>query len=602
MKFKAKSLGTAARIPKYCRSDDIESPADKYSLKYLIPDYMSNLRFGKKLNEDEYEDEDEETDVEENVNESEEPLRSANGQLDKWDKGARSWLSAGTLFLLIILFHVIQMRSDLRRFTSAANTQIAEACGILDDKTESLQTALSLAAKDVGPVTLKFVRDLKTKLRSAFHFAGQVFGGRIRTFLVNLLGYKYCILVGIVVVLKSLIESVIQLILSMFPDGANNFINSVLEGISSILKQITEFMTQPGELFAELLKDLMERVVDPDLIFIIIPDISIVSLTVCSKLKRLKFDEIEQLLHSYVNKLIIALAVMLVLFNTFQFVRTVEVEYSNDELEDEKEEGEEDDEIEKDDDIEEDYDDEPPSTINNVSNWVFNFLSYEPFWIFLTMGIFGVLHSFFSKALHEKAQEIKKTIIDPQIEVISNEFVKEVSTFLQRLEKSWGDAFKEVVRPITNFVEYLSGRFEPILSKIEEYGKHILDTVKAIFDYLKVLSALKDGLKAVLDCLILGKISFFVRIGTMIITKLVGDHWSKYDGGVLHLLQNSIQSIFQKLKVTKYLKKMISVSFLIFLRLVAKRSIFLYVYLIVCAILISQGVIMIVIKFLLEEF
>ena len=581
------------KIPRYCRTDDIENVPYESSLKFIpIPIHI-------RIDPEQDEEEDEETDEESTVNSA--------AQLDKWDKGARSWLSAGTMFLLIILFHVIQVRSDLRRFTAAANIQIDEVCGVLEDKTESLQSALSLAAIDIGPITLKFVRDLKTKLRSAIHFAGQIFGGRVRAFLMSLLSYRYCILVGIVVILKSLADKIAPLFFQPESDSNNNnnpsagtsFIESVLGAVRSLADSITEFLTNPEALFSELLNGLLDVVFDPDLLVIGIPEIVYdSSQSICSKLKRLDFEDINLLVQSYITKLIIVLAIVLVLYNAFQFVTIVESE-PEEHVSRVKDRTDKSDEYSSDSDEENEEDEAQPSSVSNASTWLYNFLSYEPFWIFLTMGIFGLLHAYFSRSLYRKAQIIKKSVIDPQIDSISDEFTKEITTFLVKLEESWRNAFKDIIRPITIFIEALLGKFEPAINAIGEYGGKIVNLINHVLEYLNRITPIKNGIKAALDCLFLNKLNSFLNIADLLRRKLFANDWTNFNGGIVHLLKNSIKAIFKKIKMTKILKKMISVSFLLFLRLVAKRSIFLYVYLIVCLILISQGFIMIIIKLIL---
>lgn len=583
-------LRTLPKIPRYCRTDDIESIPDKSSLKFIpIPIHI-------RIDPEEDEEEEEETDEESTV-------KSA-AQLDKWDKGARSWLSAGTMFLLIILFHVIQVRSDLRRFTAAANIQIDEVCGVLEDKTESLQSALSLAAKDIGPITLKFVRDLKTKLRSAIHFAGQIFGGRVRAFLMSLLSYRYCILVGIVVILKSLADKIAPLFFQSESDNNNpsagtSFIESVLSAIRSLADSITEFLTNPETLFSNLLNSLLDVVFDPDLLVIGIPEIvNDSSQSICSKLKRLDFEDINLLVQSYITKLIIVLAIVLVLYNAFQFVTIVESGPEEHAIR-VKDETEKFDDFSSDSDEENEEEEARPSTVSNASTWLYNFLAYEPFWIFLTMGIFGLLHAYFSRSLYRKAQIIKKSVIDPQIDSISDEFTKEITSFLVKLEESWRNAFKDIIRPITIFIEALLEKFKPAIDAIGEYGEMIVNFINHVLGYLNRITPIKNGIKAALDCLFLNKLNSFLNIADLLRRKLFANDWTNFNGGIVHLLKNSIKAIFKKIKMTKMLKKMISVSFLLFLRLVAKRSIFLYVYLVVCLILISQGLIMIIIKLIL---
>lgn len=576
------------RIPRYCREDDIES--NYYNFNPRLNNIINNV-------------EEEEEDSDEEVME----VRSGSNELDKWDKGARSWLSGGTMFLLIVLFHVIQVRSDLRRFTTAANVQIEEACGVLEDKTVSLQTALGLAVKDIGPITLKFVRDLKSKVRAAFYFAAQIFGGRIRSYYMSLMSYRYCLLVGMTTVINSLMNSSLNFLKFYCSDS---FFTNLINILQSATNLISDIVTNPEKVINAVIQKLLDFIFDIDLLSIEVPEIIVGnSSEICSRLKKLNFEEINLLLQSYIKKIIVLLTVMLVLFNTFQFISVVDSESSKKEKEENKSQQEEEEDEETlsifsddSDEILNNKEGNNSSCAKNATVWFFRFLSFDSFWIFLTMGVFGLLHVHFSHSLVLKAKEIKKTVIDPQIDIISSEFMKEVTDFLVSIEESWKSLFRSVFSPITNFIESLSNILGPILSEIKEAFSPVIDQIDNFINYFNLISCVESSIKAMIDCFFLSKMKMFLNIAKFIKDKLTKSNWNKFDGGIVHLLKNSIVSIFRKLKLTKYLKKLLSVSFLMFLRLVTKRSVFLYVYLIVCAILISQGILLMIIKLILGYF
>lgn len=538
----------------------------------------------------------------------EEDKNSTSSKLDKWDKGARGWLSSGTMFLLIVLFHVIQVRSDLRRFTSAANIQLHEACSVLEDKTMTLQTALSLAAQDVGPISFKFVRDLKTKIRGAFHFAGQIFGGRVREALVSLFKKYYCLLVGALVAFKSFSTAVTELLLNI---AQADFVTSILEAIQKTIDKITEFVTEPDKAFADLFTAIMDEIFDATLTHIILPNLGCESMAdVCSAVKTLDFSEIDRLLKGYMAKIIALIAILLVLYNTFKFALVLVINEPK-EPDDEREYSDSDndnsdsDNGNSDSENSENDDDTESGRLMNAFKWLCNFFSYQPFWIFLSMGVFGVLHLHFSRSLELKAQQMKANIIDPAIDQLKDDFTRGLQGYLVRMEEGWSQAFRDLIRPITDFVAKLAELFKPILTVIVDLGKEILKFIEGVLawiDSVTIEDSISKTVAAILDCFMLKNFRCWLAIATIINDKLFGGNWNTFQGGILGLLQKSIQSVFEKLQVTKYLKKLLSVHFMMFLKLMTKRSVFLYVYLIVCAILIGQGLLMLLIKFLLGYF
>ena len=525
------------------------------------------------------------------------------GKLDKWDKGARSWLSGGTMFFLIILFHILQVRSDLRKFTIAANTQLHEACSVLEDKTLSLQTALGLAAQDIGPVTFKFVRDLKTKIRSAFLFAGQIFGGKVRAALSTIFQQYYCLLVGVLVTFISLKDTILSIIQVFITDS---FISDLCTTITNVVQKIMEYIVEPEKFFNEMIALLLDIIFDT-VMGIEIPFVDNEKIArLCSQTGTFNFEEMHGLLRNYLTKLIATVSIILIIYNTFVFMRTIhlhetELKESKNELkvnldlqsESESESGSDEEEIESD------------SCFSNAFRWIINFLYYEPFWMFICMGAFGLCHAYFSKYLLQQAEHIKLNIIDKEIDNLKDLFTAMLSDYVTELEISWCGAFTKLLEPMSNFIKSLTLSFKPIIDQVITIGKTILDFVDFVINWLKGIvlgEAITHVVTSILDCMFLRNFRHWVKIADMISEHLFGNKWQFMNGGIINLLKNSIASIFQKLQLTKYLKKLFSASFFMFMRLVAKRSMFLYVYLIVCIILISQGLLMIIIKFLLGYF
>ena len=597
---------------------DEDLDVEKYS-RYCPPIQRNfNFKYKKHQKELEFNDEDEEDDDEEKKV-IEEPVRfipipilfendddehrdddddddnvnNASGKLDKWDISARCWLSSGTMFLLVILFHVIQVRSDLRRFTSAANIQLHEACAVLEDKTTSLQTALSLAAQDVGPISFKFVRDLKTKIRGAFHFAGQIFGGRVREALIGVMKHYYCLFVGAVVAFKSLSDAILNLLLPLV--SGDTFITDIINAIQNVLDRVVQFVTEPDKAFGNLFADLLGMVLESVVAEIKIPEVVTDTANhVCSNVRRLDFEEIHLLLRRYIAMIVAAITIILVFYNALQFL--IVFDSSEIKVEPEAEEKKSKTFINL----------IPTKTLRNAVRWMYNFLSYQPFWIFLSMGVFGVLHLHFSRSLHTKAQELKRTIIDPAIDSLREQFTTGLTGFLKTLELSWTREFGKLVAPLVDFVKRLTDLFEPILEMIANLGKNILGTIDDVINAIESISqstGISNIIRSVLDCLILRNFKVWIKIAESIRLRLFGgDKLKNFRGGIVGLLKKSIAAIFKKLQMTKFLKKLFSVSFLIFLKLVVKRSIFLYVYLIVCFILLFQGFLMLIIKFVLGYF
>lgn len=531
--------------------------------------------------------------------------KNTKGNLDKWDKGARVWLSSGTMFFLIILFHLIQVRNDLRNFTTTANNQLESACSVLEDKTGGFQKALDMAAQDVGPISFKFVRDLKTKVKSAFHFAGQIFGGKVREVFITIFQEYYCLLVGALVAYQSLTEQV-SIILNEIFDG-NNFVEKLTELISGILDHIVKIVSKPEEYFSNLFGYLLDYIFDKTMVSVVIPSLTGKDITeICDTVQSIDFSEIDRLIKGYMAKIIAVIAIILVLYNYFNFIVTLETVKDDDE----------EDEVENED---EDYEDKvkkikiksdnatsiPLSSLWNCLRWLKNFLKYPPFWIFLCMGTFGVLHIKFSGSLRIKAEETIKNYVEPTIEEMRTDFVTMLKNYVVELEMIWKAAFLKLTEPFANFIKGLSQAFSSAFNFVVEQGKAVLELIDHFLSMIDTVTIEKSVVKAVgaiLDCFILRNIRKWVQIVEIIYTRLFGGKWHDLNGGIVDILQKSISAIFSKLQLASHLKGFFSMHFAMFLNLVAKRSIFLYVYLIVCAILFFQGVLMMLIKFFLGYF
>lgn len=567
------------------------------------------------------------------------------GNLDKWDKAARSWLSSGTIFFLMVLFHILQVRSDLRKFTTAANNQLQQACTVLEDKSISLQTALGLAASDVGPITIKFVRDLKSKVRGAFLIAAQIFGSKVRAVLISIGKQYYCYLVAILVAIVSFKHLILDLIAKFFDKGT--FIEKLCTTLVFVVEKIIQFVTQPEAFFNDMISSILDEIFE-GLMAVDIPIVNCEKMKhLCGKKSSFNFEGIHNLLRSYLTKMVALTAVLLIIFNAVTFIRTIRLhEY---ELKKSKKDQESDELL-----LESDESDtetiginmstvitrSPSSTSSfstrtdstsssnnsssscssydlydekvesdgcfiNAARWIFNFFSYEPFLLFICMGIFGICHAYFSNYLREQAREIKRTIIDPEIDNMKDLFTEVMQDYVKDLEFAWRNTFSTLLKPLDKFIANLVDNFGDIMDIAIGIGKTILRLIDDVMDQIKKIvlgEAIANGIVALMDCMFLKSFKFWLKIADMIRTHLFSNKWKELSGGIAVLLKSSITAIFEKLQITKVLKKMFSISFAMFMRMVAKRSIFLYVYLIVCALLISQGIFMITVKFVLGYF
>ena len=550
--------------------------------------------------EDEEDDEDDDDPYNPNSNRGDRVKEGLNGKLNKFDKGSRSWLSSGTMFLLIIIFHIIQIRSDIRKFVEATDIQLKEACSIMEDKTSSLQTALGLAAQDIGPISFKFIRDLKTKIRSAFLFAGQILGGRVREAMASLMKQYYCLFIGIVVTFKSLIDNVIQVVTESF--SKDSFAKDILVFIQKIIDDISHFLTEPEKAFSDLFGVLFDAISEAVLKEIKIPEIlSENSSEACSNLREFDFEKLHNLVRKYIAALISAMAVLLVIYNAIQFISALErhesesaklVKLKRTTLEQSN--------------LKKEISHEKSGSIVNAFKWMFNFLSFQPFWVFLSMGIFGLLHVRFSYALEKCANDIKTQNVEPAIEFLKDKFTLNVKNYIVTVETGWANKFQLLLAPVTLLIESLANKFKPVLEVIVNVGTKILKTIDNVIDWFdanSVLTVIGKTLHVILDCLILRNFQIWIVTSGIIQNRLFNkDKLMSFKGGIVGMLRKSIESIFRKLEMTKYLQKMFTSNFLSFLHMMAKRSVFLYVYLFVCLIFLFQGIFILLIKLILGHF
>lgn len=586
-----KFLQEKDKVPVFVANESKTDEENVSNVKYVpIPVPIKRVnRFKDQEAEDTSDDSDDEVDT-----------RVIGGNLDKWDKGSRVWLSSGTMFFLIILFHLIQVRNDLRNFTTTANNQLESACSVLEDRTAGFQKALNMAAQDVGPISFKFVRDLKTKIKSAFHFAGQIFGGKVREVFILIFNEYYCLLVGAVVVYQSFTEQV-SIILNQIFDG-NLFVKELTKLIDEIIDNIVRFIRNPEEYFSNLFGLILDFVFDQSMVSVVIPSLMGKDLNeICDTVQSIDFSEIDRLIKGYMAKIIAAIAIILVLYNYFNFVFTLET--VKDDLDPEDE-----DKDEKEEKVKRSKSSKskiPLSSLWNCLNWLKNFLKYPPFWIFLCMGTFGVLHIKFSGSLRTKAEELITNYVEPTIEEMKNDFVTTMKHYVVELETMWRAAFLKLLEPFTSFIKGLTDSFGSTFTYVVSLGKDILEIIGIVITRLYKLAVenrVIDAIFAMLDCLALRNIKKWVQIIAIIYDRLFGGKWNDLNGGIVDILQKSISTIFGKLQMSSHLKGFFSMHFAMFVNLVAKRSIFLYVYLILCAILLCQGVLMMLIKFLLGYF
>jgi hypothetical protein len=624
----------------------------------FVPIPIPLLDTDSELSSDEFDDdEDEDEEEEDNV--------VMKGKLDEWDRGARSWLSSGTVFFLLILFHLLQVRSDIRKFTSAANNQLHQACNVLEHKTVSLSSALNLATQDVGPISFKFVRDLKGMIRKAFHFAGQIFGGRIREAMIGLIKKYYCLFVGAVVVFRSLSSLLVESVqvfskinrsredlsieearrqineeriqrqqqqqkqqqqtetetetaeegenyssqVNVSEEETNQFIQDILHQIQNVIDQIAKFLVQPEQFFAQLFVSIFESNVEGLAAAVSIPNVAVTQFaTICGNVRAVDFDEIEGILKRYMVVLVAVVAVLLILFNAIQFLITFDSATRNKQNQNKTNtQNQNNSEL------------EPPSEpvafqfikilpfkcARNASRWLLHFFSYRPFWVFLGMGIFGFLHLQFSNSLHDKASDIMNHVIFPAITALKDKFTVGLANYLELVEQEWSIQFKTFIEPITSLITQLSKIFSGAIGMIVKVSNAILKVVDKAVEIIKWFGSevLTEVIVTILDCLLLKNFRIWKRIVDLVQNKLIKNNsLTNFNGGVLGLLRKSIDSIFAHLNVTKYLKELFSFQFLAFLNLICKRSIFLYIYLILAFILICQGLLMVSIKFLLGYF
>lgn len=543
--------------------------------------------------------------------------------LSKWDRASRVWLSSGTFLLLVILFHALQVRNDLRRFIYTANDQLNSACYVFDNKVTALQSSLDSAALDVGPITLKFLRDFKGKMRSAFQFGAQIFGGRLREMIIGSYKHVYCAVIGILVVLSSLmqelrisgaVEIARYLLFQALPD---NVFTSAYESAQYILERIIAFVKQPEKFLASLIFELVDQFTPEFEDFVELPQVRTMAIGVCEQMGKLDFDSIQLLLRRYLIAIILVLAMVLVLYNSIQFIKEVDIEDEKEAIARKLAEKEHEIRVEM---TRLEAANKNPKPIikkhqlyflfimmpsrrfRKIGNWFLYFLSYQPLWIFFTMGILGVLHIHFTEDLIKAAKAIKTTQIDPEIDRLTDQFVVYLHTFVAELNEQWGVVLKSLFSPITDMIRKIINAFSPFLEVIQVLGGLLDGPLHNLFYGSGLfIRPLMKGAFAFLECLLFGELRKWSKIGSMLMERYESSSLSLgMDGSVVSLLKRAISAIIKHLRLTKALKKMFTASFLVFLRMFKTRSMFMYVYLIACLILIMQGVLMALIKMVID--
>lgn len=535
--------------------------------------------------------------------EDEEGNERKNGNLDKWDRASRIWLSSGTVFLLILLFHLIQVRNDIRLFISDTSIKINQECNDMEHKFINLGSAIEAASNDVGPISMKFVRDMKLKIRNTFQYAAQIFGGKIREVIALFTKQYYCIFIGAVIAIYSFLSRGVGILKAFISD---NFMQNILDGIQRFLTGLTGILLHPEEEVLNIFESLQGMAFD-GLRVVEIPVAKLGGAAFCEDAKKINFVEINYVLRNYMKLIIVGMAIILILYNSYKYLAFLE----------------DSDQIEKKIVIEikkargEDTGDQnifvqlfycwiPLASIRRLIKWFCQFMSYQPFWIFLSMGLLGMLHLHFSKSLHDKTDSLKKHVIEPVLNLLDKKFTETMDANLKIIEKSWIDTFNELIKPIAGFISVLGSILTPIFTVLRGISKTIEDSVKWVLKTLYSHSYTSDigrGLHAMFDCFFLRQLSACITIGDEIKKFMTAkDPFKSIRGGIIGIIKNMIGKLLGNLEILKNITAMLTISIKQFLDLLNKRSSLLYIYLILCLILIFQGLLMALIKFLLGYF
>ena len=278
----------------------------------------------------------------------------------------------------------------------------------------------------------------------------------------------------------------------------NIFLSQITSLIDEIIINIVEFMSNPEKYFSELFGLLLDFIFDKTMISVVIPSLTGKDMNeICESIQAIDFSQIDRLIKGYMAKIIAIIAVVLVLYNYFNFIVTIETERDEDDEVDKQDKGDSESEKKK-----KSRSKVPLSSLWNCIKWLKNFLKYPPFWIFLCMGTFGVLHIKFSKSLRKKAEELISNYVEPTIEEMKKDFVTMMKNYVIDLETMWRKAFLKLTEPFKNFIEGLTKSFGITFDQIVKLGKQVLDAINILltqFYKFTTHEGIRKAIYAILD-------------------------------------------------------------------------------------------------------
>lgn len=575
--------------------------------------------------------------------------------LDRWETASRVWLSSGTIFLLMLLFHVWQIRTDIRSLTASTNDQIQFACSVIDDKAFTVRQALQHAVQDLNPVSLTFLKDAIANVRGVILFSVQVIGGRVREFLMSQCKDKICLVYGIFVGLEEFLrppgnelpkktlekkkekkkkkiwvrkrktnttplaeEAVkpetgggkIETSGSFFDNFGpiiktlvdSSFIKDVRNALDRFINFVLRFIRNPESFFVDTVRDMLDNSFDFVLEMAELPGGLDISSSLCDSIKKIDFDDINDKLRYYLMWLIILLLTVLIVFNYIQFVRAAES--FNPECAARP--------------------DPPPvpttrpnpvtvtviriipfSPVRRALGWLICYLSYPQFWLYLILGCLGVVHLLFSRHLEAQIVAIKTTTINPILKDIAKQSKQAVFSMLATAESDYKQIMDKLLGPITGFFTRLCAQFDYYFGGIIDLFRKAVDLFDSMASRMQgmfLIGPLASVILGVLDCFFLRKVKSWIRIITLIterfFTKPPAETIASSFGGLTHLLKRAVIAVLKSLRVTKHARKLFSFSFSIFLRLMSKKSSFMYIYLLLCLLLLLQALVMVCVRFM----
>jgi hypothetical protein len=385
------------------------------------------------------------------------------------------------------------------------------------------------------------------------------------------------------------------------------FLKTLKSALRDFIRWTVRFLERPEELFMGTVRRLISEALDFEFGFQIGIDPPTEQL-LCSHLKQVDFGPVERSMRIYLQWLMVVLVGLLVAFNFIQFVNAVEKGDKEAKGSVNGTEGV---------DAKSTAKPKPPGPrwirwllfwfpkgpLRQSVHWFLLFMSYPQFWMYLGFGLIGVLHLHFHREVEEQLKIIREQEIAPLLRAWSKMGRKHLLQVFHSVHLQWCELIRQFTEPFMRFFALLRENFGGLIASfvwVLENLAGLYERLGTLLEFDLIFSQSAKIIRGIVDCYFMKKVRSWGRmlavLNDMFVARNGAGDLALSFTGLSRLFKSTLHSMLRFLQLNKAVRKLFSFSFKMFLGLLRQRSGFLYVYLIVCAILLVQGLMMALIR------